>query len=116
MIYMYLCAARQIGFTDGSECPELSKLAYEYLKQGKVCEEKIYEYFISQPEADLLYGKLLEEFDRCILSYFAYHWSQASDMITQVNFTSFYTNLIQSFVFHISNITYMTTVYAPSVS
>ncbi|KAL8158293.1 hypothetical protein AgCh_002844 [Apium graveolens] len=76
--------ARQIGFKDGSECPELSKLAYVYLKEGKVCEEKIYEYFISEADADLLYGKLLEEFDRCILSYFAYHWSQASNMITQV--------------------------------
>lgn len=76
--------ARQIGFKDGSECPELSKLAYEYLKQGKVCEEKIYDYFISEADADLLYAKLVEEFDRCVLSYFAYHWSQASNMITQV--------------------------------
>lgn len=85
-VCVYVCAARHIGFKDGSECPELSKLAYEYLKEGKVCEEKIYDYFISEADADLLYGKLLEEFDRCILSYFAYHWSQASDMITQVFF------------------------------
>lgn len=54
------------------------------MKLGKVCEEKIYEYFISEPDADSLYVKLVEEFDRCILSYFAYHWSQVSNMITQV--------------------------------
>lgn len=39
---MCLCALRHIGFKDWSECPELNKLEYEYLKEGKVCEEKIY--------------------------------------------------------------------------
>ncbi|XP_028115916.1 uncharacterized protein LOC114313708 [Camellia sinensis] len=71
--------ARQIGFEDGSECPQLCKLAYEYLKKSKECESTIYEYF-----ADELYVKLVEEFDRCILAYFAFHWSQASLMISQV--------------------------------
>ncbi|CAL5413475.1 unnamed protein product [Camellia sinensis] len=76
--------ARQIGFEDGSECPQLCKLAYEYLKKSKECESTIYEYFADEPHVDELYVKLVEEFDRCILAYFAFHWSQASLMITQV--------------------------------
>ncbi|KAL7177765.1 hypothetical protein ACSBR2_031011 [Camellia fascicularis] len=77
-------SARQIGFEDGSECPQLCKLAYEYLKKSKECESTIYEYFADEPNVDELYVKLVEEFDRCILAYFAFHWSQASLMISQV--------------------------------
>ncbi|XP_028101441.1 uncharacterized protein LOC114300780 [Camellia sinensis] len=76
--------ARQIGFEDGSECPQLCKLAYEYLKKSKECESTIYEYFADEPNVDELYVKLVEEFDRCILAYIAFHWSQASLMISQV--------------------------------
>ncbi|CAL5439865.1 unnamed protein product [Camellia sinensis] len=75
--------ARQIGFEDGSECPQLCKLTYEYLKKSKECESTIYEYFADEPHVDELYVKLVEEFDRCILAYFAFHWSQASLMISQ---------------------------------
>ena len=65
--------ARQIGFEDGSECPQLCKLAYEYLKKSKECESTIYEYFADEPNVDELYVKLVEEFDSCILAYFAFH-------------------------------------------
>ncbi|CAL5440848.1 unnamed protein product [Camellia sinensis] len=44
----------------------------------------IYEYFANEPNVDELHVKLVEEFDRCILAYFAFHWSQASLMISQI--------------------------------
>ncbi|KAK6161394.1 hypothetical protein DH2020_004775 [Rehmannia glutinosa] len=76
--------ARQIGFEDESECPQLIKLAYEYLKRSKGVDDKIYEYLANQPNAEDLYVKLVEEFERCILGYLAFHWSQAPVMISQV--------------------------------
>lgn len=76
--------ARQIGFKDGSECPGLSQLVYEYIKRSKGCDDRIYEYFVNEPNTDVLYVKLVEEFDTCILSYFAFHWSRASLMLTQI--------------------------------
>lgn len=76
--------ARQMGFDDTNECPQLCKLAYAYLKKSKGCEDNIYEYFSKEAEPESLYVKLVEEFDRCILSYFAFHWSHASLMISQV--------------------------------
>ncbi|KAL4291494.1 hypothetical protein GQ457_14G004190 [Hibiscus cannabinus] len=76
--------ARQLGFEDPNECPELCKLAHDYLKNPKDCEVKMFEYFGNEAEGEDLYVKLMEEFERCILCYFAFHWSRASDMITQV--------------------------------
>ncbi|CAO2818660.1 unnamed protein product [Amaranthus hypochondriacus] len=76
--------ARQIGFEDPKECPELCKLANNYLKKTEGIESCIYEFLSNHPEADFLYVKLIEEFDRCILSYFSFHWSQIPDMITHV--------------------------------
>ncbi|KAK1567877.1 hypothetical protein Q3G72_017724 [Acer saccharum] len=76
--------ARQLGFADANECPQLCKLAYDYLKKSKGCEDNMYDYFSNESEAESLYVKLVEEFDKCILSYFAFHWSQAPSMITQV--------------------------------
>ncbi|XP_048141521.1 calmodulin calcium-dependent NAD kinase-like isoform X2 [Rhodamnia argentea] len=76
--------ARQLGFEDESECPQLSKLAIEYLKRSEGCEENVYEFFAGEEDAETLREKLVEELDRCILSYFAFHWSQASSMISQV--------------------------------
>jgi hypothetical protein len=73
-----------MGFRDGNECPRLCKLAYDYLRKVKGCEDRIYEYFANEAESDSLYIKLIEEFDRCILSYFAFHWGQASLLINQV--------------------------------
>lgn len=76
---------RQIGLADADECPQLCKLAYDYLNKTKGCEESIYEFFSNEPGGESLCVKLIEELDRCILSYFAFHWSHASDMISQVN-------------------------------
>ncbi|KAI5680136.1 hypothetical protein M9H77_01363 [Catharanthus roseus] len=76
--------ARQMGFADRRECPILCKLASEYIRKSDGCEEEIYNFFAGEPEADSLFIKLVEEFERCILSYFAFHWSQASNMISQV--------------------------------
>ncbi|KAM2399248.1 hypothetical protein ACFXTH_035834 [Malus domestica] len=76
--------ARQLGFKDRRECPQLCKLATEYIRKFEGFEEDIYNFFASEPDADSLFVKLVEEFERCILSYFAFHWSQADLMITQI--------------------------------
>ncbi|XP_047311662.1 calmodulin calcium-dependent NAD kinase-like [Impatiens glandulifera] len=86
--------ARHLGFEDANhECPQLSKLVDEYMKNSKETEGSIYEYFDKAEQqqqqqeeetAESLYVKLLEELDRCILSYFAYHWTQAPNIISQV--------------------------------
>ncbi|XP_051130711.1 calmodulin calcium-dependent NAD kinase-like [Andrographis paniculata] len=76
--------ARQLGLENETECPRLTKLAYEYLKRSKGVDDKIYEYLAKEENAEGLYVKLVEEFERCILSYFAFHWSHAPLMITQV--------------------------------
>jgi hypothetical protein len=75
---------RQIGLKDGSEYPELSRLSYEYLKGSKGVDDKIFEYFADQPNAESLYVNLVQELDRCIISYFAFNWSLTSLMISQV--------------------------------
>ncbi|RDX73898.1 hypothetical protein CR513_46418, partial [Mucuna pruriens] len=74
--------ARQMGFVE-SEVPELCRLAHEYLTKPNECDKSIFEYLAHQKDPNL-YGKLIDEFDRCILSYFAFHWHQASYVITQV--------------------------------
>ncbi|XP_057771402.1 calmodulin calcium-dependent NAD kinase [Salvia miltiorrhiza] len=76
--------ARQMGFEDESDCPQLIKLAYEYLKRSKGVDDKIYEYFAKQPTAEDLYVNLVEEFERCILGYLAFHWSHAPLLISQI--------------------------------
>ncbi|XP_022759753.1 uncharacterized protein LOC111306110 isoform X1 [Durio zibethinus] len=76
--------ARQMGFKDRRECPLLCKLAAEYIRKSEGCEEDIYTFFSNEPDVDSLFVKLLEEFERCILSYFAFHWSHADLMICQV--------------------------------
>ncbi|GAY55820.1 hypothetical protein CUMW_167010 [Citrus unshiu] len=76
--------ARQMGFSDRKECPQLCKLAAEYIRKSEGCEDDIYTFFSSEPAADSLFIKLVEEFERCILSYFAFHWSHADLMISQV--------------------------------
>ncbi|XP_015887820.3 calmodulin calcium-dependent NAD kinase [Ziziphus jujuba] len=76
--------ARQLGFLDANECPKLCKVAYDYLRKSEGCEGNIYELFANQENADSLYEKLIDELDKCILTYFAFHWSQASLMISQV--------------------------------
>ncbi|GER56163.1 P-loop containing nucleoside triphosphatehydrolases superfamily protein [Striga asiatica] len=76
--------ARQMGFKDESECPGLVKLGYEYMKRTKDADEKIFEYLANLPNAERLYVKLVEEFERCILGYLAFHWTHAPQIITQI--------------------------------
>ena len=77
-------AARQMGFRDRRECPHLCKLASEYVRKCEGFEDDIYSFFANEPDADSLFVKLVEEFERCILSYFAFHWTDADITISQV--------------------------------
>ncbi|XP_014513574.1 uncharacterized protein LOC106771990 [Vigna radiata var. radiata] len=76
--------ARQMGFEDASEVPELCILAQEYLRKSKECDENIYEYISNadKDNVDSLYMKLVDEFERCILSYLAFHWNKATSLIS----------------------------------
>ncbi|XP_074315778.1 calmodulin calcium-dependent NAD kinase-like [Silene latifolia] len=76
--------ARQIGFEDPNECPQLCKIANDYLKKIDGCERNIFEFLANEPNAEALYVKLLQEIDTCILSYFSFHWNQTSAMINLV--------------------------------
>ncbi|KAL7198670.1 hypothetical protein ACSBR2_021054 [Camellia fascicularis] len=76
--------ARQMGFADRRQCPHLCKLASDYIRKAEGCEDNIYTFFADEPDADSLFIKLVEELERCTLSYFAFHWSQADQMISQV--------------------------------
>ncbi|KAK4770094.1 hypothetical protein SAY87_030626 [Trapa incisa] len=76
--------ARQLGFDDESECPQLSKLVMDYLKKTAGCEESIKDYFGGEPDPDSLADNLEDELERCILSYFSFHWDKATVMINQV--------------------------------
>ncbi|KAL0797335.1 hypothetical protein Bca101_052509 [Brassica carinata] len=76
--------ARQIGFEDPNECPQLCKLANAYLMKTKGYEENVYEYLLKEADqADSMYAHLLDEFERCILTYFAFNWTQSSNLISQ---------------------------------
>ncbi|KAL8150303.1 hypothetical protein V2J09_020111, partial [Rumex salicifolius] len=76
--------ARQLGFADKRQCPLLCKLASDYINKREGSEENIYAYFAEELEGDSLFIKLVEEFERCILSYFAFHWNYAEISLTQV--------------------------------
>ncbi|ESW16064.1 hypothetical protein PHAVU_007G126000 [Phaseolus vulgaris] len=73
--------ARQMGLVE-SEVPAVCRLADEYLIKWKECEESIVEYLADQKDPTLP-GKLIHEFEQCILTYFAFHWNQASYVISQ---------------------------------
>ncbi|RZC81416.1 hypothetical protein C5167_043992 [Papaver somniferum] len=76
---------RQMGLGSTNECDKICKLAEEYLKKTEGCEAEMSGLLAKgSQDADVLYLKLLEEFDRCILGYFAFHWSHATLMISQV--------------------------------
>jgi hypothetical protein len=86
-------AARQMGFRDAGQCPQLGKLALDYLRKTNGYQEKIFAYFENESNAEALYVKLMEELEKCILGYFAFHWDQATFMISQViNCIYFYIN------------------------
>ncbi|KAK1310540.1 hypothetical protein QJS10_CPA08g00190 [Acorus calamus] len=76
--------ARQIGFDDKNECPHICKLANNYLRKSKESEDDVFAFIAGDPDAESLYPKLIEEFDRCILAYFSFHWKHTSLMISQV--------------------------------
>ncbi|GAB2213822.1 hypothetical protein Droror1_Dr00018140 [Drosera rotundifolia] len=76
--------ARQLGFTDRRQCPQLCKLASDYINKMEGCEDSIYAYFARDLDGDSLFIKLVEEFERCTLSYFAFHWSFAEISLAQV--------------------------------
>ncbi|XP_057423721.1 calmodulin calcium-dependent NAD kinase-like isoform X2 [Lotus japonicus] len=76
--------ARQIGFEEEDQVPALCIVAQDYLRKSKGCDQSIYEYLANENDAGSLYVKLVDEFERCILSYFAFHWTQAPSMISQV--------------------------------
>lgn len=75
--------ARQLGFQDARECPQLCKLANNYLSSTRTCMEDIYGFFANaNKDAEALYVKFIEELDKCILGYFAFHWDHAAYLIT----------------------------------
>ncbi|XP_078429846.1 calmodulin calcium-dependent NAD kinase-like [Wolffia australiana] len=75
--------ARQLGLEE-SKYPRLRKVANDYLKKTKECEENIFALFAGSPDAETLHVEFLDELDRCILGYFAFHWEHATLMIRQV--------------------------------
>ncbi|XP_029129473.1 uncharacterized protein LOC109806948 isoform X2 [Cajanus cajan] len=76
--------ARQMGFKDRRNCPHLCRLASEYIRKYDGFEDDIYAFFENEPDADSLYVKLVEEFERCILSYFGFHWNYGDIIMSQV--------------------------------
>ncbi|KAL5067769.1 hypothetical protein RYX36_018656 [Vicia faba] len=76
--------ARQMGFKDRRIGPDICRLASEYISKYEGFEDDIYAYFENEPDADSLYVKLVEEFERCILSYFGFHWNHCDILISQV--------------------------------
>lgn len=73
-----------MGFEDINECPQLCMLANNYLKNKKNCTDDIYGFFVNVQGAEALYVKFIEELDKCILGYFAFHWDHATELISQV--------------------------------
>ncbi|CAI8596410.1 unnamed protein product [Vicia faba] len=76
--------ARKMGFKDRRIGPDICRLASEYISKYEGFEDDIYAYFENEPDADSLYVKLVEEFERCILSYFGFHWNHCDILISQV--------------------------------
>ncbi|KAL6845467.1 hypothetical protein ACP4OV_024962 [Aristida adscensionis] len=76
--------AKQIGFEDLNECPHLCALSYDYLKKTQGYEQNLLAFFHKEMNPDALIVKLIEELDKCILSYFSFHWKYATHVITQV--------------------------------
>lgn len=79
-------AARQIGFKDANEVPVLCILAQDLLKRSKECDENIFEYICSVYGSypDDLYMKLMDEFERYVNTYLAFHWNQVTNLISLV--------------------------------
>lgn len=48
-------AARQIGFSDRRECPNLFRFAAEYIMKAEGCEEEMYLFFVDEAVVDSLF-------------------------------------------------------------
>ncbi|GJR30120.1 retrotransposon protein, putative, ty1-copia subclass, partial [Tanacetum coccineum] len=83
-VLLMIETSRQHGFKDGNECPELSKLASDYVRNSKGFNDELYVYFSNEKDVESVCANLVKELERCILGYFAFHWCQASLMINQV--------------------------------
>jgi uncharacterized protein YutD len=59
-------------------------MACDYLKKSKGYEQNLLAFFHNNMNPDAMLVKLIEELDRCILSYFSFHWHCAAHVITQV--------------------------------
>lgn len=73
-----------MGFKDRRNCPHLCRLASEYIRKYEGFEDDIYAFFENEPDADSLYVKLVEEFERCILSYLGFYWNYGDLIMSQV--------------------------------
>lgn len=73
-----------MGFDGASECPHLTKLANDYLRRRNECEGNIFAFLSNDLDHETLYVKLVDELDRCILGYFAFHWNHATLLIDKV--------------------------------
>lgn len=73
-----------MGIEDVNECPNLCKMAHDYLRRTKECEDNLFAFFANDPDHESLYVKLVEELDKCILGYFAFHWNHTTPLIKQV--------------------------------
>uniref|UniRef100_A0ACD5VUU3 Uncharacterized protein n=1 Tax=Avena sativa TaxID=4498 RepID=A0ACD5VUU3_AVESA len=76
--------AKHIGFDDPNECPHLCTMACDYLKKTQGYDQNLLAFFHNNVNPDAMIVKLIEELDRCILSYFSFHWKSATQVITQV--------------------------------
>jgi uncharacterized protein YutD len=59
-------------------------MACDYLKKSHGYEQTLLAFFHNNMNPDAMLVKLIEELDRCILSYFSFHWKCATHVITQV--------------------------------
>ncbi|KAL5070355.1 hypothetical protein RYX36_021242, partial [Vicia faba] len=73
-----------MGFKDRRIGLDICRLASEYISKYEGFEDDLYAYFENEPDADSLYVKFVEEFERCILSYFGFHWNHCDILISQV--------------------------------
>ncbi|KAJ6838349.1 uncharacterized protein M6B38_321480 [Iris pallida] len=76
--------ARQLGFGGTDECPQLARLAHDYLRKTKGCEDDIFAYVSQETDAESLYVKIIQYMERCILGYFSFHWTRVTLIISQV--------------------------------
>ena len=72
-------------------------MACDYLKKSQGYEQNLLAFFHNNMNPDAMLVKLIEELDRCILSYFSFHWKCATHVITQVCYVCIDEELINLF-------------------